>query len=243
MMDVLILRFDAPLMSFGSVAIDHHNPTDLFPGASLLTGLFANALGWTHGENEKLDALQARLVFAARWDVYPEALRDYHTVDLGTPHMREPGWTTRGEPEHRKGGTAGYMTHVRFRHYWANGVLTVAVALRNRKVPGIEDLESALKRPARPLFLGRKACLPSTPILAGRIRTQNVLSALRTMPRARRPGRMQTGPMRARWPAEMGSFQAEQLTPVYELRDWRAQCHSGRRMVADGYVEITPPCT
>jgi len=239
-MDVLLLRLDAPLMSFGGVMVDHHNPTDLFPGASLLTGLFANALGWAHGDADRLNALQERLIFAARWDFYPEALRDYHTVDLGTAHMREYGWTTRGEPEHRGGGEARYMTHVRFRDYWANGLMTVAVSLVDRRAPRIEALEAALRRPARPLFLGRKSCLPSAPILAGRMKARNVLMALKEMPRAQRTGRKVTASMRARWPADLDALHAEQLTSVYDRRDWRAQCHSGRRMVADGYLELPP---
>ncbi|WP_082411796.1 type I-E CRISPR-associated protein Cas5/CasD, partial [Methylogaea oryzae] len=98
-MDILLLRFDAPLMSFGGVMVDQHGPTERFPGLSLLAGLFGNALGYRHGDAEALEALQARIEYAARWDVEPQALLDYHTVDLGQPKMREPGWTTRGEPE------------------------------------------------------------------------------------------------------------------------------------------------
>ena len=98
-MDALILRLDAPLMSFGGVIVDHHNVTERFPGLSLFAGLLANALGWTHGDNEKTGALQERLIVASRWDIEPEAIVDYHTVDLGQPKMAEPGWTTRGTPE------------------------------------------------------------------------------------------------------------------------------------------------
>ena len=150
-MDALILRLDAPLMSFGGVIVDHHNVTERFPGVSLFAGLFANALGWTHGEGEKIGALQDRLIIASRWDIEPEAIVDYHTVDLGQPKMREKGWTTRGEPEHRDGGPARFGTHIRLRHYWANGVLTAALALRDNTVPDLATLEAALQQPARPL--------------------------------------------------------------------------------------------
>ena len=56
-MDALVLRLDAPLMSFGGVIVDHHNVTERFPGLSLFAGLFANALGWTHGEGDKIGSL------------------------------------------------------------------------------------------------------------------------------------------------------------------------------------------
>ncbi|WP_324669367.1 type I-E CRISPR-associated protein Cas5/CasD [Geochorda subterranea] len=44
-MRALVMRFDAPLVSFGSVLVDQHGFIDLFPGTSMLTGLVANALG------------------------------------------------------------------------------------------------------------------------------------------------------------------------------------------------------
>ena len=100
-MDALILRFDAPLMSFGGVRVDQHNVSERFPGLSLFAGLLSNALGWHHRDGDRIGRLQERLVVASRWDILGEAIVDYHTVDLGQPKMREAGWTTRGKPEHR----------------------------------------------------------------------------------------------------------------------------------------------
>ena len=45
-MKALILRFDAPMVSFGGVTVDQHGFTDSYPGQAMLTGLIANALGW-----------------------------------------------------------------------------------------------------------------------------------------------------------------------------------------------------
>lgn len=168
-MDCLILRFDAPLMSFGGVLVDQHNPTDLFPGLAMLTGIFANALGWHHRDFDRLESLQARLRFAARWDVAPERLKDYHTVDLGQDFMTDTGWTTRGSREDRKGDPRNARgTHIRFRHYLASGLMTLAVGLADEGEPSLYELEAVLRTPARPLFLGRKACLPAATILVGR---------------------------------------------------------------------------
>jgi len=245
MMDALILRFDAPLMSFGGVIVDHHNVTDRFPGLSLLAGLFANALGWTHGESEKIGALQDRLILASRWDVEPEAIVDYHTVDLGQPKMREKGWTTYGEPEHRNSGIdVKFGTHIRLRHHWANGVLTTALALRDNTLPDLAALEVALREPARPLFLGRKACLPNAPILRGRASGDDVLAILKAVPRAQCPTRPAKGQqMAARWPSEVGTNQGNQLKPIYDRRDWSNQLHTGRRIVAEGLIQETAACS
>ena len=64
----LILRLEAPLLAFGGVAIDHVGVTRDFPSLSMLAGLLANALGWERTEWEDIQALQDRLIFAARLD-------------------------------------------------------------------------------------------------------------------------------------------------------------------------------
>lgn len=243
-MEALILRLDAPLMSFGGVMVDQHNITDRFPGLSLFTGLLANALGWSHADGDRIGRLQDRLVVASRWDIAPEAIVDYHTVDLGQAKMCEPGWTTRGFPEHRDGAPATkYGIHQRYRHYWANGVLTAALALEREEAPNLDDLETALRHPARPLFLGRKTCLPSAPILLGRASGTDVLCVLKTVARFPCAVRSQKGAMPARWPADIGQPREEQIKPVYDQRDWKNQWHAGSRMVAEDLIEEAPPCS
>lgn len=236
-MEALLLRFDAPLMSFGAVRVDQHNVTERFPSVSLVAGLLGNALGWDHKDADALQALQARLVVASRWDIEPELLIDYDTADLGQPKMRFPGWTTRGAPEHREGGPdARFGTHRRLRHYWANGVLTLVMALPALGRPDLTGLEHALRSPARPLFIGRKTCLPSAPILLGRDTDENVLEILARVPRAQRPGRQSEGAMPARWPAELGAPHAAQISSVSQHRDWQKQWHAGTSLVAEGLI-------
>lgn len=239
----LLLRFDAPLMSFGGVLVDQHNPTDRFPGRALLCGLIGNALGWHHADSEALDALQARIVYAARWDVQPEALRDYHTVDLGQPHLAAPGWTSRGEPEHREGGSSKKATHQRYRHYWANGVLTIALTLLAGE-PDIERVGGALQHPARPLFIGRKACLPASRLVLGFRDAPNSLAALQAEPRdSRAPAQEQR--FEACWPPGCvePTLEARQLERWTDERDWHAQAHVGQRAMVIGHIDGVPLCT
>lgn len=240
-MDILLLRFDAPLMSFGAVMVDQHGPTERFPGLSLLTGLFANALGWHHNNAHALNHLQTRLEYAARWDIEPHELIDYHTVDLGQRKMSDAGWTTRGEPEHRTGGASAALgIHQRYRHYWANGVMTLAVTLSGDDEPSLQTLADHLRHPVRPLFLGRKTCLPSAPLLLDRIEAPDVLAALRSAPVARRPGLRPAARMAACWPVELGSNGPDRRVSVYDRRDWHNQVHAGRRQRIEGWLEITP---
>ncbi len=236
-MRALVLRFDAPLLSFGGVMVDQHGVIDRFPRQAMLTGLLANALGWEHGDFDKLEALQARLLFAARWDVAPRRIVDYQTVDLGQPKMALPGWTTRGEPEHREGGEARFGTHVRLRHYWVDGLMTVVVALEGDGSPALEELVEALRRPARPLFLGRKSCLPSRPLLDPKtpiLEGENLLEILKNVPRWNRWGEeVDASPLEACWPVELGGGEVRR---VYDLRSWRDQLPAGSRLRREGLL-------
>ncbi|MCD6306700.1 MAG: type I-E CRISPR-associated protein Cas5/CasD [Deltaproteobacteria bacterium] len=240
-MKALILRLDAPMMSFGGVLIDRHGFIDRFPGQAMLAGLIGNALGWRHSDFERLQALQERVCYAARWDVAPQTWIDYQTVDLGQPKMSFPGWTTRGEPEHRDGGKAKMGTHQKFRHYWVDGLMTVALGLKTRGEPDLETIEHALRRPARPLFLGRKTCLPARPLLDPKAYLRegvDILDILRRTPRLDRRGlKRPFGAMEACWPAgiEYGGSAGERT--VYDLREWANQLPAGGRLRCEGLIK------
>jgi CRISPR system Cascade subunit CasD len=236
-MDILLLRFDAPLMSFGGVMVDQHGPTDRFPGLAMLTGLLANALGYRHGEFDRLQTLQERIDFAARWDLEPEPILDYHTVDLGQDKMRHPGWTTRGEAEHRAGGPdAKFGTHQRYRHYWANGIMTLALTLEEEGVPTLDEVKAALSHPARPLFLGRKTCLPAAPLLLEQIQADDVLDALCRCPVHPRAAEKDEETLAACWPVDISGGVHAHIVSRYDQRKWRNQIHAGRRDHHEGRI-------
>jgi CRISPR system Cascade subunit CasD len=256
MIDVLLLRLAAPLMSFGDVAVDARGPTRLFPTRSMLAGLCANALGYTHHEPARTQALQTALRFASRRDRAGEPLRDYQTVDLGQRDARgvawmgDTGWTTRGAREDRGGGTAGDGTHIRERFYLADALYTVALTLAPASdaapdaPPTLDQLAVALTEPARPLFLGRKPCLPSAPLLLGRVQAPSLLEALAGVPLPRH-GAAADGYLLAEWPddaAEAGAAAvlapASRRLAITDERDWTNQIHVGRRFVREGLLRV-----
>ncbi|HOK07781.1 MAG TPA: type I-E CRISPR-associated protein Cas5/CasD [Syntrophales bacterium] len=240
-MDCLLLRFDAPLMSFGGVCVDNLNHTDLFPGRSMITGLIGNALGWDHADTDRLRDLQERLRVAARWDADPRRIIDYQTVDLGQEHLVDTGWTTRGMVEERGAGKATRETHIRYRHYLANGVLTAAVTLVGEGYPALGDILAALRHPARPLFIGRKACLPATPIFLRKVEAASLLEALRNEPLADIGPRARPPLVTARWPAEEGHGDGPHAVAgdVYDRRDWPLNMPRGLHRYFEGPLEIT----
>lgn len=235
-MDCLILRFDAPLMSFGSVVVDQINPIWSFPAKSMLVGLLANSLGWDHRDASKCQSLQNRLRFAARWDAEPELLTEYQTVDLGQDLMVDTGWTTRGRREDRGKGAATTGTHIRYRDHWANGVATVALALDDDGDPTIDLLEKVLRTPIRPLFIGRKPCLPATQILVGRRKASGVRSCLAREPLADIGPRKRPRHIMAMWPMNEGEGSGTEER--YDLRSWANNVHSGSERYAVGIMEV-----
>lgn len=245
-MKALVLRLDAPLLSFGTTAVDAYGYTDRFPGRAWLTGLFGNALGWRHRDADRLTALQARLALAARWDVLPTSLRDYQTVELGQPFLSTPGWTTWGQAEPRGESSKNYGTEQRFRYYWADGLLTAVVTVTGPAEPTLDTLAGALRHPARPLFLGRKSCLPARPLLdpfTPIVEGPSLRDLLAAVPCWNRSGAARPGPWQtdACWPAtEDGTPHATPdalLERVYDLRDWTNQLVFGNLLRWHGPLE------
>ena len=237
-MDILVLRFDAPLFSFGGPVVDADGVVSDFPARSMLTGLCANALGWSHRNGERLQRLQDRIRLAARCDRGGVRLVDFQTVDLGLPFMVGTGWTTRGVQEVRAGAkTTAEGTHIRTRHYLADAVYTVALGLDPEDdEPTLSEIEAAYRTPARPLFLGRRCCLPSSPILVRRLDATSLKEALADEARA---ARADEGPLRAWWPEDEEAPPDSRLIPVTDDRDWTNQIHAGRRFVREG--RVSPP--
>lgn len=235
----LILTLEAPLMAFGGETIDNLGVTRDFLSVSMLTGLLANALGWHRTEQSRHQRLQDRLIFAARIDREPygrHPLRDFQTVKL---RAKDQGWTTRGIPDSRAGGSATYdAPHLRFREYWADMCITVALRLQPaEEIPTLNDLVKALYNPARPLFIGRKTCLPSTEIFTDVKDGETVLAVLLKTPLSC----PQEAPERIRllWPEGEGETQTAS-THSYLLtdqRNWHSGLHGGGRNVCEGAVE------
>lgn len=247
-MDVLALRLDAPLMSFGSVRVDQHNRTDSLPYRAMLTGLLANALGFLREDVRGHERLQARLRYAARRDRRGTLLVDYQTVDFSPtgPMASDRGWTSRGRLEERKGGDASEGTHIRYRHYLADAVITVALTLEpSDEAPLLRTVSEALRWPERPLFIGRKCCVPSGPIWLAEAQASSLRDALETLPRVgpcRRgeKARADSGSLLAVWPRTDDDDPANTMAlPRVEDRDWENSVHTGRRFYTEGLVD--PP--
>lgn len=229
----LHLLLEAPLMAFGGVRIDQFNPTRDFPAASMLTGLIGNALGWHRADWKAHQALQERLVFAARREAEPGGglLIDMQNARI---EKKDLGWTTWGAPEERGSGEKTLLApHRRERHYHMDMALRLVLRLEPEAAcPDLDAIAGALERPARPLFLGRKPCLPTGRFVQGWVAAPDAHAALlAAAPVGRR--------LRALWPAASGPTDGDMVDRVVELadlRNWRTGLHAGSRAVVEGWL-------
>jgi CRISPR system Cascade subunit CasD len=227
----LHLLLEGPLMAFGGVRIDQFNPTRDFPAASMLTGLIGNALGWQRANWAAHQALQDRLEFAARTEHESAGglLVDMQNAKL---EKGDRGWTSWGQPEGRDGASYG-APHRRERHYHMDAAIRIVLRLTPADTaPRIEQIADAFDRPARPLFIGRKPCLPTGRLMQGWITATDAHAALlAAAPVERR--------MRALWPAGSGPGEGpavDRLVQLADLRNWRTGLHAGGRAAVDGWL-------
>lgn len=152
-MSTLLLRLAAPMQAWGCDSKFETRRTGREPTKSGIVGLLAAALGRKRGDS--LDDLN-RLHFGVRVDKEGELLYDYHTVQMSD------------------GKT--YVTH---RYYLADATFVVGVESDDEQK--LEILMTALQHPVFPLYLGRRACVPTLPVVLG-IRSENLIESLNKEP-------------------------------------------------------------
>ncbi|MDR3766401.1 MAG: type I-E CRISPR-associated protein Cas5/CasD [Butyricicoccus sp.] len=140
-MSTLLLRLAGPLQAWGTESKFDIRRTEWEPTKSGVIGLLMAALGCRRDDTQTLQQLEC-LRMGVRVDQPGELLRDYHTA-------------------HPIKGT-GYITK---RHYLADAVFVVGLESEDTNL--LKILEAALYAPAFPLFLGRRACPPTLPLVLG----------------------------------------------------------------------------
>lgn len=234
----LLIRLSSPLIAFGGETIDNFGVIRDFPALSMVTGMIANALGWDRGNDCLHNRLQTRLRMGARLEGQSQYLREYQTAEL---YEDDAGWTTFGQLEGRakspsysmaKNGRKS-LTLQRYRDYHTD--LTALLALRlepTDESPTLDEVAHALDRPQRPLFIGRKPCLPVGRLVAGWVEADSVLQVLQLAPLANSANRL-----RAQWPDGEGQLPGDRLVDVCDERNWTSGVHGGWRLVREGLIQ------
>ena len=149
---ILVLRLDGLLQSWGEHSKWDFRDSGSMPTKSAIVGLLGCALGWDRGD-KKLVSLSEAIKLAIREDCKGVEMIDFHTVQ--SKHLLN------AQGKHR-GKSGEYSTLITNRTYLQNAYFTVAIT-------GPKDLlcslAHALEKPKWPVYLGRKACVPSRPVL------------------------------------------------------------------------------
>jgi len=164
----LALLLDGPMQSWGFASRFTRRTTALHPTKSGVVGLLAAALGINkYGADEaaqvaKLSALTCTTVTlpkqCGRHELPMLRLSDYHTTgggyDKGTDWMKKP----------RAASGATLETVLSDRHYLLDARFGV---LLEGEANWLEEIASKLKNPTWGVWLGRKCCIPASPLLVG----------------------------------------------------------------------------
>lgn len=233
-MRCLILRLEAPIVAFGDVAIDERMPSARFPALSMVVGLIASAMGLTRRDVGRTQAIQDGILIASRLDRPGTRMEDYHTAQV---YSSDKGWTTRGRLAERAGKpTLEATTIVMHKEYIADPMVTMTVDAGG----AADEIADALSAPARPLFLGRCCCPPTTEILRGMIDADDVFDALCRAPADADlfHGVERTLEVKAQWPASIAAGRTARLHSVSDVKDWRHRVHVGGRDVREGIITL-----
>lgn len=169
---ILLIRLEGPMQSWGTRSRWDVRDTGVEPTKSGVIGLMGCAMG-LHRNNPQLEILDAGTCFGVRIDRPGVVSTDFHTV---TGYHR----TANGEYKHRDGTAKslakaqqhGESTIVSPHDYLHDAAFLVALESDDERLLGQlagqqehPDWPGDLQCPRWPLYLGRKSCVPSRPIL------------------------------------------------------------------------------
>jgi CRISPR system Cascade subunit CasD len=152
-MSTLLLRFAAPLQSWGSDSKFITRRTEREPTKSGVIGFLAAALGIDRRDDAAIQKLSKDLKFGVRIDQQGQYFKDFHTA---------------ASQDSEK------LKFVTERYYLADAVFLVGLE-GDKEL--LKTLESAIRSPAFPLYLGRRSCPPAGRVTLG-IYEKNLQEAL-----------------------------------------------------------------
>jgi len=165
------LFFDAPMVSFGVDSKFDQRDTLTFPSRSVVTGLIAAAMGIPRGDSVRLGELAELAVVSI---VFPNASgsieEDFHTIGGGYPDSTKP-LSAEGQKKNNPIVTS---------RYYLTGSRSAAIV--SGKSEQIARIASAMQDPVWGGWIGRKCCIPATPVFQGVFQTEEeALKQLRTL--------------------------------------------------------------
>ena len=190
-----------------------------------------------------LASLQNRLRLAYRIDrdsANGNTLQDFQSASI---QKNDTVWSTHGAPIGRTGDYGSYTSPLlSYKDYTVDTLIHAAFSLApSKKGPTPKETALALQKPYRPLFLGRKTCLPSAYLFQGLdTESQSPLQALLSL-----PALPETEPtVRLLWSRGETAGAPDDLVPskTYRLsdeRDFQSGPHKGFRWVSEALIDAS----
>lgn len=162
-METLIFQLQAPLSSWGEVAVGEYRPSAEYPSQSAIQGLLGAALGITRDDDAAQTALRTGYRLAVGVLSQGRLLRDFHTAQVPsrTDLKKRPHATRRDELSLPK---SDLNTILSSRDYRQDAAALVAVQMMANAPYSLAQLAEALKIPKFVLYLGRKSCPVAVPL-------------------------------------------------------------------------------
>lgn len=167
---ILLLRLEGPLQSWGVRSRWDVRDSASEPTKSGVLGLLGCALGYPM-RDARLEKLDSALRFGARVEHPGAVLNDYQTITDYLPagdgkyKVRNSTNTVKGPPSKLEAEGKAPATILSPRTYLEDAAFLVALEARTTDdVQVLAACAQAVQRPQWPLFLGRKACVPTRPI-------------------------------------------------------------------------------
>lgn len=162
-MKTLIFQLQAPLSSWGDMAVGEHRPSADYPSQSAIHGLLGAALGIDRADDDAQSALRTSVRLAVGGLHQGSLLRDFHTAQVPsrTDMKKRPHATRRDEMRVPK---ADLNTILSTRDYRQNAAALVALQTYSTTAYLLDELAAALLKPRFVLYLGRKSCPLAAPL-------------------------------------------------------------------------------
>ena len=173
MSNTLFLRLEGPLQAWGERGRWSVRDTASEPTKSGVIGLIACALGYA--DDERIRSLSQKTRMGVRVDAPGRIISDYHTIGGGYDYPTL--LTAQGKP--KKTPKRQPHTEISQREYLSDASFLVVLQVKvSTDIELISQMAFALQNPVWPFYLGRKACVPSTPVFVGTGNYANLEDAL-----------------------------------------------------------------
>ena len=180
MTSYLVFQLYGPMAAWGDVAVGESRVTAALPSRSALLGLLAAAIGLQRTDEANLNELSSSVRFGVLVLSSGHFLRDYHTVQVPPTSAlkRRPSRTRKDELSVPKSELGTILSA---RDYRTDARYLIAVESVVAGKFALERLQTALRKPVFPLYLGRKACPPSLPLNPRIVEADNLLRSFQTV--------------------------------------------------------------